>query len=230
MILRALALAFGQLPDPRLQKVILSSVVASLIALFGLIWAIGKIISGLFNGTEFWLPLIGTVDLAPLGIGAQILGGLFLSAFLMVPITQGIQSLFLDQIADAVEARHYPALPPDRDLPYISILGEALRGVLLLLFVNAIALIFYIIFAPIAPLLFCLVNGFLLGREYFLVVALRRSDRAEIQELRRQHRLTIWGAGVVMAFGLTIPLLNLIVPVLGAACFTHIYHGLARHS
>ena len=30
-----------------------------------------------------------------------------------------------------------------------------------------------------------------------------------------------------MAVPLTVPILNLVVPILGAATFTHIFHGLA---
>jgi uncharacterized protein involved in cysteine biosynthesis len=38
--------------------------------------------------------------------------------------------------------------------------------------------------------------------------------------------LTIWAAGILMAVPLSVPLLNLLVPVLGAATFTHITHAL----
>lgn len=31
-----------------------------------------------------------------------------------------------------------------------------------------------------------------------------------------------------MAMPLSVPLLNLVVPILGAATFTHLYHALAR--
>jgi hypothetical protein len=31
-----------------------------------------------------------------------------------------------------------------------------------------------------------------------------------------------------MALPLTVPILNLLVPILGAATFTHIFHGLER--
>jgi uncharacterized protein involved in cysteine biosynthesis len=46
--------------------------------------------------------------------------------------------------------------------------------------------------------------------------------------LRRKHRLTIWAAGVLMAMPLSLPLVNLVIPVLGAATFTHIYHAIRR--
>ena len=38
--------------------------------------------------------------------------------------------------------------------------------------------------------------------------------------------LTIWVAGILMALPLTIPVMNLIVPILGVATYTHIFHRL----
>jgi CysZ protein len=67
----------------------------------------------------------------------------------------------------------------------------------------------------------------LLGREYFTLVAQRRLPGPEVAALRRRNRLAIWAAGVLMAVPLTLPLANLVVPVLGAATFTHLFHRLA---
>ena len=69
-------------------------------------------------------------------------------------------------------------------------------------------------------------NGFLLGREYFTLAAIRRIGRQGARELRSRHAATIWLAGVLMAIPLTVPLLNLVVPILGAATFTHLFHML----
>lgn len=82
-------------------------------------------------------------------------------------------------------------------------------------------------FAPLAPFIFWGLNGFLLGREYFTVAAMRRVGRRGAQEMRKRHFVTIWVAGALMAVPLTIPLVNLLVPILGAVVFTHLYHALA---
>jgi uncharacterized protein involved in cysteine biosynthesis len=101
-------------------------------------------------------------------------------------------------------------------------------GVLLL--ANLIGLIVYVIlffiFPPAAPLVFWGLNGFLLGREYFMLVAMRRVGRAEAKRLRSSHSGAIWVAGTLMAIPLSVPLLNLVIPIIGAATFTHLYHGL----
>jgi CysZ protein len=75
---------------------------------------------------------------------------------------------------------------------------------------------------------FWLVNGWLLGQEYFMLVAQRRLGRVAARGLRRQNRLTLWAAGTLMAAPLSLPLINLVIPVLGVATFTHIFHRIAR--
>lgn len=70
-------------------------------------------------------------------------------------------------------------------------------------------------------------NGFLLGREYFSLVALRRLPATEVKAMRRRNRWTLWAAGTLMAAPLSVPVLNLAIPALGVATFTHIYHQLA---
>ena len=71
-------------------------------------------------------------------------------------------------------------------------------------------------------------NGFLLGREYFQVAALRREGPEGARTLRRRHAIKIWLTGCLMALPLAIPVVNLLVPTLGAATFTHLYHRLAK--
>ena len=80
---------------------------------------------------------------------------------------------------------------------------------------------------PLAPFVFWLVNGFLLGREYFQLVAVRRMPVAEAAALRRRHAGRLWLAGVLMAVPLSVPVLNLVVPIVEVAVFTHQFHRLA---
>ena len=77
-----------------------------------------------------------------------------------------------------------------------------------------------------APLVVWAVNGFLLGREYFQLVAGRRLGVAGARALRRRHRGEVWLTGGLLALPLTIPIVNLIVPILGVATYTHMFHRL----
>ena len=131
------------------------------------------------------------------------------------------------RIAAAVERKHYPHLPPARSIGLVEGIVDAVKFLAVLIGVNLAALVLYVIFTPLAPILFWVVNGILLGREYGQLVALRRSDAAGAKAFRRKHRPTIFAAGVLMAVPLTIPVVNLLVPILGAATFTHLYHRLS---
>ncbi|PIE12138.1 MAG: hypothetical protein CSA72_00950 [Rhodobacterales bacterium] len=226
LIFRSVSRALDQIGDPRFRSVMLRGIGITLAALIGLyaltFWGVGALI-----GDGITLPWIGTLTwvdtVASWGSLVLMLG---LSVFLMVPIAQAVQSLFLEDIADAVESRHYPHLPPAQSVPLADALLDGLRAFAVLVGANILALALYVMLAPLAPVIFYGLNGFLLGREYFQVAALRRVGAREARRLRRRHIATIWAAGVLMALPLTIPVLNLLIPVLGAASFTHIYHGL----
>jgi uncharacterized protein involved in cysteine biosynthesis len=86
--------------------------------------------------------------------------------------------------------------------------------------------VLYVVSGPLAPIVFWAVNGYLLGREYFTLAAMRHVGREGARALRRRHRGTIWLAGTLMAAPLSLPIVNLLIPVLGAATFTHLFHRL----
>ncbi|MEM1302790.1 MAG: EI24 domain-containing protein, partial [Pseudomonadota bacterium] len=183
-------------------------------------WAFGE-------GTT--LPLIGEVtwvgDLLSFG---SIFVMLLLSIFLMVPVASAITSLFLDEVAQAVEDRHYRDVPRPPRVAFWDGLRDTINFLGVLIAANLLALILYAFFPPAAPFIFLGLNGFLLGREYFQVTAMRHLGRDGAKKMREDFRLTIWIAGCLMAFPLTIPLINLLVPVIGAATFTHLYHQLRQ--
>jgi uncharacterized protein involved in cysteine biosynthesis len=178
---------------------------------------------------QLWLPILGEVnwidDLVSWGAAFLLL---FLSVFLMVPVASAITSMFLDQVADAVEARHHPDLPQPRSVPFSEGLRDTINFLGVLVAANLVALLLYLFLPPAAPFIFWALNGYLLGREYFTLVAIRWVGRSAAADLRRRYSGTIWLAGILMAVPLSVPLLNLVIPILGAATFTHLYHGLTR--
>ena len=158
-----------------------------------------------------------------LGLGSFLLM-IGMSVFLMVPVASAFASLFLEDIADAVEDRPYPRLPPATPLGFCDTLRDTVNFLGLLIALNVVALIFYAFAGPFFPVIFWALNGFLLGREYFTLVASRRLGRSAAKDLRNRHWLTLWIAGTLMTLPLSLPLVNLIIPVLGVATFTHIFH------
>ena len=227
MIFSSFFRAVGQIGDQRFRRVLMLGVgltFALLVAVYALFlwwlqWALG-------DGAD--LPIIGTVtwidDLLSWGSFFLMV---ILSVFLMVPVASAITSMFLDDVDQAVEDRHYPQLPPVPRLPWTDALRDTLAFLAVLIIANILALVLYALFSPAAIFIFWGLNGFLLGREYFQLAAMRRVGRARAKELRRQHIGTIWIAGVLMAMPLSVPLVNLLIPILGAATFTHLFHRIA---
>lgn len=218
--------AFGQIGDPRFRRVLilgLGLTIGLLIAAYiGTVW----LVSALFPET-ITLPIIGEVTfLQTIASGASLLAVMALSVFLMVPVASAFTGLFLDEVADAVEDRHYPWLGAAKRSSFLSSVADSLKFLGVIVVANLLALILYLFLPPFAPLIFWGLNGFLLGREYFQLVAVRRLSAPEAKQLRRKHAGQIWLAGCLMAIPLTIPLVNLVVPILGAATFTHLFHRL----
>ncbi len=221
--------ALAQLRDRRFRKVVWLGVALTLMLLIALYAAVLGAIQ-LFLPDIVTLPFIGEVS----GLGALLSFGsllvmLVLSPFLMIPVASAFTGLFLDDVAAAVEARHYPHLPAPPRIPLWQSLLDAAGFFVLLLTVNALALLAYPLAAPVAPLIFWAVNGYLLGREYMQIAAMRRLGRSGARALYRRHRGEVWLGGLLMVAPLTIPVLNLLVPVLGAAAFTHLLHRHMPH-
>lgn len=212
-MLTAFARAIGQLGDPRLLRVLGVSVLLA-IACFAASWfAIGW----LLTTTEFvptgWLELV-----------LDVLGGLatlVLTWFLFPLVASAFVALFLEQVAAAVEARHYPSLPPAKGTPWPEAIAYSLRFLGLVLAVNAALLALMLLVPPVAAVGYYIGNGWLLGREYFDLVALRRSSPDESRALRIAHGAELLAMGAASAFLLTLPFVNFLVPVLLTATLVH---------
>ena len=218
--------AIGQLGDRRFQAV-LAKGLGITVAIFVAFYVVFVQVVGWFLGDSVSLPWIGTVTWVDDAISwGAIPLMLLLSVFLMVPVASAITGIFLDDVAQAVEDRHYPALGPANELSLMDNIRDSLAFLGVLIGANIIALVLYIFLAPLAPFIFWGLNGFLLGREYFTLAAIRRVGRDGAAQLRKRYFVTIWIAGVLMVVPLTIPLVTLLVPILGAATFTHLFHRL----
>jgi CysZ protein len=215
----ALARAMAQLNDPRLRKVAwltLGISIATSIVLFGVCSAVLLAIPKFESG---WLEIIANAAIA---LGAPVL------AWVLFPIVVSVvATLWFERAARAVEARYYPDRPPPRTLTLAEQLIPPLRLALFGIILNLIALtIFWVI--PVYVFVFYALNGYLVGREYFELVALRRMSWREVRDLRRRHRMSVLIAGVAIAGMLSIPLVNWITPVIAVAFMVHVFERLRR--
>ncbi|MGH1356190.1 MAG: EI24 domain-containing protein [Thalassovita sp.] len=227
MIFSSFFKALGQIGDRRFRRVLFLGIVLTVALLVGVFAAFLWFLQ-ITVGDEAVIPLIGQVTwLDDLLSWSSFLVMIILSVFLMVPVASAITSMFLDEVAQAVEDRHYPHLPPATKVPFWEAVKDSVNFMGILIAANLLALVLYVIpiFTPFSLFIFWGLNGFLLGMEYFTLVAIRRVGRQGAKDLRKRYRGTIWLAGSLMAVPLSVPLINLLIPILGAATFTHIFHG-----
>uniref|UniRef100_UPI004047EA86 EI24 domain-containing protein n=1 Tax=Yoonia sp. TaxID=2212373 RepID=UPI004047EA86 len=227
MILTSFFKAVAQLPDPRFRRVLVLGIGLTIALLFaayaGVLWLVQTVTA---DGVS--LPFLGKVawlgDLLSWGsVGLMVV----LSVFLMIPVASAMTSLFLDDIAQAVEDLHYPDLPAVPRADFWDSLRDTVNFLGVLIGANVLAFALYALLPIFAVPIFFALNGYLLGREYFQIAAMRRIGRAEAKLLRKKHSGKVWIAGCLMALPLSIPVVNLVIPVLGAATFTHLFHRLS---
>lgn len=217
-MLHALALAFAQLGDPRIQKVLglsLALAIACFAGLFAIAWyAIGAIsgLSGWAGDIAHWM---------------GVLGILFLAWFTFPVVAATAAALFADKVVDAVMARHYPGRPMPNQVALAETVGDGLKLACIALVANVFCL-FLLVFPPLYALVAYGLNGYLLGREYFEMPAFRRLGRAEAKAMFQRHRARFVLAGVVIAFLSTIPFLNFFAPVIGIAFMVHMFESVVN--
>lgn len=226
MILSDFLKSVAQFDDPKFRRVLwrgMGLTIALLIAACLLVnFGINQLLSSAWAanliGNQSWLGAL-------INVGG-VLFTIALSIWLMVPVTSAIIALFLDEVAQAVEARHYPHLPKQTATKLQDQILVGIRFLGILLLANIGALILSMIVPLLAPFVFWATNGYLMGREYFQMAAMRRMPRAQAQELYQRHQGSIWTAGILMAIPMSIPLVGLFIPILGAATFTHQFERL----
>jgi uncharacterized protein involved in cysteine biosynthesis len=216
----AFSKTLGQMNDPRIRGVIGKTLALAVLGYIGFVVLVYLLI-GWLSGLEGWL-----------GGLSQFTGVFFaivIAWFLFPSVAAAIAGIFADEVIDAVEAKHYPHLPRAKPVPAISAAMDGLKLAAIAIIANLLALPFLIVF-PVYILITWGVNGWLLGREYFEMVAFRRLNKADARALHKAHGRTFTTAGILIAICLTIPFVNLIAPVLGAAFMVHVAQNVVNHS
>jgi len=214
----SLARAFGALFNPRIAWVVLVSLLLTVLALFGA-W---KLMAWLLTGFDIfsWGWANWILDTFT-GLAIFVMVLLVSPAVLLI-----ITGMFLSYVVAAVERRHYPDLPPARDIAIREDLVYLLRFTGLLILLNLLVLPLYLLLPGINFLISWTMNGYLTGREYYDLVAMRRLEKPDRNALRKANGGRVFRSGFVIAMLMTVPILNLIMPVVAAAYMTHVYHGL----
>jgi CysZ protein len=229
-MIRAFTLAIGDLADRRIIGILLRSLIVTL-----LIFALGGIAAAwLLDGADpcDWIGL----DSCPLDASDSGWGALLLALigvwFLFPAIALGVISGYVDRIAAAIEARHYPeGAASARPLGIGGGLALGLKSSLRLIIYNLIALPFYLIllFTGIGALiLFVAVNGLAFGHDLGELVASRHGDKPGRRQWLASTRAPRAAIGMLVTGIFLVPFLNLLAPILGVAMAVHLYHGRSR--
>jgi len=229
MILDAARAALSRLFTAEFRAVFFKSLGLTLLALVGLWFGLKEIFDWLalpwldallpgFPSWAGWLALLAAV-LAGVGLALGL-------ALLIAPVTAIVAGLFLDDVAEVVERTDYPDDPPGKAVPALAATIMSLKFFGVVIFGNIVALLLLLI-PGVNIAAFFLVNGYLLGREFFEFAAMRFRPEAEAKALRRKHAGTIFLAGLLIAAFLAIPLVNLLTPLFAAAMMVHLHKMLS---
>lgn len=224
----AIGKSFGQLDDPKIRSLMGWSALASAALLVGLVIGIKWLLAGLRLFNWSWL------NTAVEWVGS--LGGVVLALLLFPAVLSIVMSIFLDLVAEAVDARHYPHLPKAPGQGLWAGLWTGIRFALMMIGVNLLLLIVWavlaitVVLAPLVPVLFFTVNGYLVGRDYFESAAFRRHPPSTVKALRQAYLGRLWLAGIIIALMASVPILNLIAPLIGTALMVHVAHEAAARA
>jgi CysZ protein len=215
-----------ELLSPPFRAVFLKTLGLTLLALVALWFGLTSLVE--------WLALPWLQTLLP-GIPswAGWLGGIiaaialaFGMALLIAPVTAVVAGLFLDDIAEVVERTDYPGDPTGRAMPALRSLVLSARFLGVVILGNIVALLLLLV-PGVNIAAFFIVNGYLLGREFFEFAAMRFRGEEEARALRRHYAGTVFLAGLLIAAFLAVPLLNLLTPLFAAAVMVHLHKAIS---
>ncbi|TCZ58683.1 EI24 domain-containing protein [Roseicella aquatilis] len=214
-MLAALTLTLRQVTDPAFLAPLLKGLLGA-VAVFAGLSALAAWGTGALAGGTGWLATT-----------AAALGGLLtlgLAYWLFIPAMLAISGLFLDPVAAAVERRFYPGLPPARGATLGAQAAFNLKLGAVVVALSLLALPIALLAPPLGAVALWLISTVALGHGLFEGVAQRRMPVPQARALRRRHEARVLTLGALLAALSLVPIVNLLVPVLGTAAMTHLFH------
>ena len=210
--------AFGDIFSPPFRKVMAKSL-ALTAAVLALAWfGLDRLALSLVHVGPPWLAT--TISLL---VGLGLFAGLM---FLAAPVSSLVAGFFLDEIAAHVEREIDPSGRQGRPAPTVAAALFALRFAGLSIVVNVIALVLLFVFG-LGVFAWIGANGYLLGREYFELAAMRFRSASDARAMRRRNAISVFTHGLLIAVFVAIPLLNLFTPLFATALMARLHKRLS---
>lgn len=206
--------SFSEVLSPPFRAILWKSLGIT-IALLVVVWlSIQGAVAYFIDFAEYpWLEtVIGVLS----GIGAFV--GL---GFLIAPVTAIFAAIFQDEVAELVEKLDYPTDPPGRAMALLPSIWLTVKFTGVVILGNLFALILLLV-PGINIMAFFIVNGYLLGREFFQYAAMRQASEADAQRLRTANGGSVFFGGLIIAGVLAVPILNLLTPIFATVFMVHL--------
>jgi len=220
-MITSFTMAFGQLNDKRFLKPLLYSLglslLATLIALpliyLGFEWLNQAFLTWLEGGDSWWM---NTIEWSLRVLGILIIFGIIFFAF--GSVQTAFLGLFLDDVVTATRDKNHPTIQLGPPPPFSKSSWASAQFLTLSLSVNALILPIVLIgwfLPPLGLIVQLIANGYLFGKEYEDIIAVRFQTEDRLDPLKR----TIFGTATAALF--LVPVLNFVAPVISAAAFTN---------
>jgi len=215
----AISLGIRQLNDPATRQVVWISIGITVLTALVLFACIETLLTHTSIFQTGWLEAVSDI------LGR--LAALVLTWLLFPAAMSAVVGLYLERVAGAVEARHYPDLAAAPELPFVDTLLAAGKFLAVLVVLN-VFLLFLIFTGPLYVIMYYGVNGYLISREFFDLVSMRRLDAETARALRKRNQAKLMMAGAVFTFMMTVPVVNLLTPIIATAAMVHLFETWRR--
>lgn len=187
------------------------------ISIYALIFSIAML---LIN----WIIKIDTAWIQNTAKVFSFAGIVVISIFMFPTIVSIISSLFMDKVVEkTVPNRKLRDLPLSESLKMNGVVTT--KSILASSFLTPLTLL--LCFIPfvnvIPPILYYAINGKLLSKEYYLAVATRFMTYDEANKKYDKNKFFWFKAGIVTVFLMTIPVLNMIAPLISTVFIKRLY-------
>jgi uncharacterized protein involved in cysteine biosynthesis len=220
MYLTAIQRTIRQIPEPAFFKVLIMGLLLTALALIAATVAAGWAAPLAYESDWGWVNTLLQ--------WAVHLVTVWLAFILFVPLSAVFVGLFLDSVVDTVEERYYPHRRAGPPLGVVKAgwLGLRLAAAVLVFNVAVLPLYVLTLWIPFAAVvIFYGVNAYLLGWGFYDLIATRHMEARDAARHRRTIRSELLLSGLLVTFLFTVPVVNLVAPILGAAFVVHIFHA-----